>query len=71
MSPSVSKMRGSGVRGKMQRNGFVTEAVASGCLSSAQESTANTTSAHSHDVDHHHSFTAIISIFGSTLITVL
>ena len=50
-------MRGSGVRGKTVRNGFVTEAVMSGCFSSAHESTAKTTSAHSHDVDHHHSFT--------------
>ena len=53
------------------RNGLVTDAVMSGCFSSAQESTANTTSAHSHDVDHHHSLTAIISIFGRTLTTVL
>jgi len=27
--------------------------------------------AHSHEVDHHHSLTAIISIFGSTFTTVL
>ena len=71
MSPSVSKIRGNGVRGKMDRNGLVTEAVMSGCFNSAHESTPNTTSAHSHEVLHHHSLTQIISIRGSTLITVL
>jgi hypothetical protein len=71
MSPIVSKMRGIGVRGNTWRNGLVTDAVMSGCLSSAHESTANTTSAHSHEVDHHHSLTAIISMRGSTLTTVL
>ena len=71
MSPIVSKMRGSGVRGKTDRNGLVTDAVMSGCFSSAQQSTPKTTSAHSQEVDHHHSLTATISIRGSTLTTVL
>ena len=47
------------------------EAVMSGCFNSAHESTPKTTSAHSHDVDHHHSLTAINSILGNTLMTVL
>ena len=71
MSPIVLKIRGSGERGKICKKGFVTEAVMSGCFSSAQESTPNTTSAHSQEVDHHHSCTATISIRGSTLTTVL
>ena len=71
MSPRVSKGRSRGVRGKTVRNGLVTEAHMSGYFSSAQLSTAKTTSAHSQEVDHHHSCTAIISILGSTLTTVL
>ncbi len=71
MSPMVSNIRGRGVRGKTVKKGFVTEQHMSGCFSSAQESTAKTTSAHSQEVDHHHSCTAIISILGSTLTTVL
>jgi hypothetical protein len=67
----VLKIRGKGVRGKIDKNGLVTEAVMSGVFSSHQESTPNTTSAHSHDVLHHHSFTHTISIRGSTLTTVL
>ena len=70
-SPRVSKMRGSGVRGNTCRNGLVTDAVMSGCFISAQESMANTTSAYSQEVDHHHSLTATISILGSTLFTTL
>ena len=61
----------SGVRGKICRKGLVTDAVMSGCFNSAQQSTPKTTSAHSHEVDHHHSLTAIISIRGSTFTTVL
>ena len=49
----------------IESNETIKQAVMSGYLSSAHESTANTTSAHSHDVDHHHSFTAIISVITS------
>ena len=71
MSPMVSKARGIGVRGKTVRKELVTEQVISGCLNSDQESTAKTTSAHSQEVDHHQSWTAIISMLGRTLLTTL
>ena len=72
MSPRVSKgLSQAECAGKPSGNGLVTEAHISGYLSSAQLSTAKTTSAHSHEVDHHHSLNAIISILGSTLTTVL
>src|SRR5262245_61691317 len=71
MSPIVLKMRLIGVRGNTTRKGLVTDAVMSGCFNSAQESTPNTTSAHSQDPVHHHSCTAIISMRGGALMTVL
>jgi len=71
MSPRLLKILSIGVFGKTSRNGFVTDAVMSGCFNSAHESTPKTTSAHSHDVDHHHSFTAINSILGRAFTTML
>src|SRR5512136_1498422 len=67
----VLKIRFIGVRGKIWRKGLVTDAVMSGCFNSAQLSTPKTTSAHSHEAVHHHSLTAIISILGNWLMTVL
>ena len=71
MSPSVLKIRASGVRGKTVRNGLVTEAVMSGCFSSAQQSTRRPRRPIRRRSTTTIRCTAIISILGSTLTTVL